>query len=30
MMTTRGKKQNFVGIDVEFIDNGTVKIMMKE
>ena len=30
MVVTRGKKHNFVGMDVEFMDNGTVKILMKE
>ena len=29
MVVTRGKKHNFVGMDVEFMDSGTVKIMMK-
>ena len=30
MVVTRGKKHNFVGMDVEFMDNCTVKILMKE
>ena len=30
MVVTRGKKHNFDGIDVEFMDNGTARILMKE
>ena len=29
MVVTRGKKHIFVGMDVEFMENGTVRIMMK-
>ena len=30
MVVTRGEKHNFVGMDIEFKDNGTVEILMKE
>ena len=30
MMLTRGKKNKFVGMDLESIDNGIFKILMKE
>ena len=30
MTVTRGKNHNFVGMDLEFTDDGKVKILMKE
>ena len=30
MVVTRGKKHNFVGMDIEFKDNGPVQILMQE
>ena len=30
MVVTRGRKHNFVGMDVEFVENGTVRMMMKD
>ena len=30
MTVTRGKKHKFIGMDIEFLDNGTVKILMAD